>query len=68
MLYVINKLFVSFCQISIEKFGHHIAAPFTSFSERLIVDILVLIKFINVGVYRGDVGIYTGQVLPPFRV
>ena len=64
MLDVPQKIFVSCRQISLEQVLDHVVAPLISFGERLMVNLGVFIEFLNIGVYRGGVDIYTLQVLP----
>ena len=64
VLDVTHKIFLSWRKISIEQVWHHVVTPLTSCGERFIFDLGVFIEFLNVIVYRGNVGIYNGQVLP----
>ena len=41
----------------LDQILHHVVAPLTSFGERLIVDLGLFIKILNIGVYPGNVGI-----------
>ena len=68
VLDVPHKLYVSCSQISLEQVLNHVATTITSCGEHLIVDLCVFIEYINVGVYRDNVGIYTGQVIPRIGV